>query len=243
MLEFRPIASSSEGCCYLLSGSNLPPLLIDCGAPMLAIRKATRWGLGQLGGVLISHAHGDHCASYKKLIEAGVNCYASAETWDALKTDTDYRAYRKMRLTPREETTVGGWQVMPFEAVHDVPGTLGFIVAGDGGKLLYLTDSAFSPYRFEGLTHIAIEANWSEALIRDGHRSGEIHSDRFRRTVRTHMSIERVVQMLKANDLSKVQEIHLLHLSDANSDEDEFKRMVQEATGLPVYVCPKAVMA
>jgi hypothetical protein len=41
---------------------------------------------------------------------------------------------------------------------------------------------------------------------------------------------------MQANDLSKVQEIWLLHLSDGNSDADRFKREIQELTGKPVYV-------
>jgi hypothetical protein len=33
-----------------------------------------------------------------------------------------------------------------------------------------------------------------------------------------------------------LQEIHLLHLSDANSNEKEFKEKIQKLTGVPVYV-------
>jgi phosphoribosyl 1,2-cyclic phosphodiesterase len=57
-----------------------------------------------------------------------------------------------------------------------------------------------------------------------------------RRLLRSHFSLENVLDFLKANDMSKVQEIHLLHLSDNNSDEVLFRRRVQEATGKPVYI-------
>jgi len=42
--------------------------------------------------------------------------------------------------------------------------------------------------------------------------------------------------MLKANDLSQCREIWLLHLSDGNSDENEMRRRVQEATGIATYI-------
>ena len=41
---------------------------------------------------------------------------------------------------------------------------------------------------------------------------------------------------LRANDLSRVKEIHLLHLSDENSNAERFKREIQEISGKPVYV-------
>jgi|AntDeeMinimDraft_5_1070356.scaffolds.fasta_scaffold16527_4 phosphoribosyl 1,2-cyclic phosphodiesterase len=41
---------------------------------------------------------------------------------------------------------------------------------------------------------------------------------------------------LRANDLSRVKEIHLLHLSDRNSNAERFKREIQEISGKPVYV-------
>jgi hypothetical protein len=50
------------------------------------------------------------------------------------------------------------------------------------------------------------------------------------------MSLEKCVEYLKAADLSKVMAIYLLHLSDANSDEREFKRAIERETGVPVYV-------
>jgi phosphoribosyl 1,2-cyclic phosphodiesterase len=50
--------------------------------------------------------------------------------------------------------------------------------------------------------------------------------------------LEQVKEFLKANDLSKVQQIVLIHLSDGNSDEALFKTEIQKLTGKPVYVAP-----
>jgi phosphoribosyl 1,2-cyclic phosphodiesterase len=57
-----------------------------------------------------------------------------------------------------------------------------------------------------------------------------------RRLLKTHLSIDNAKDFLRANDLSRVQEIHLIHLSDGNSDEARFKREIQALTGKPVYV-------
>jgi len=45
-----------------------------------------------------------------------------------------------------------------------------------------------------------------------------------------------VKKFLQANDLSRVQEIWLLHLSDGNSNSERFKREVKEISGKPVYI-------
>ena len=42
--------------------------------------------------------------------------------------------------------------------------------------------------------------------------------------------------MLEANDLSKLEEIHLIHLSSNNANATYIKQSIQEVTGVPVYV-------
>lgn len=239
-MDFVPLASSSAGCCYKLSSGNLPPLLIDAGISLKLIQQGMKFQLSTLAGCLISHCHGDHIKSAEKLMIAGVDCWASKETWE----QANIRSHRAKLVDPDHDVKVGPWTVRGFEAIHDVPGTLGFIIAHpDAGKLLYLTDSAYSKYRFNGLTHIAVECNFSAELMRANATGGSIHTDRYKRTTRTHMSLERLIDMLKANDLSTVEEIHLLHLSDQNSDEEQFRLAIQKATGKPVFVAQKGAAA
>ena len=50
------------------------------------------------------------------------------------------------------------------------------------------------------------------------------------------MELKTVKDFLSANDLSKVIEIHLIHLSSANSDAERFRKEIQAITGKPVYI-------
>jgi uncharacterized surface protein with fasciclin (FAS1) repeats len=50
------------------------------------------------------------------------------------------------------------------------------------------------------------------------------------------MSLDTCKRTLKANDLSQVNNIVLIHLSDGNSDAARFKREVQEVTGKTVWI-------
>lgn len=250
MFSFKPLASSSAGCCYLLGCGNLKPLLLDCGISWPRIQRGLDFKTYDVAGCLVSHAHGDHSASVRKLLENAIDVYMSQEAWAsplinqiAWNDQKPFTAHHRAHIVePHKEFRVGQWTVMPFDACHDEPGTLGFVCAAGSIKVLYLTDSAWSRYKFEGLTHLLIECNYAHDLIRGQVGSKVVSRERYRRTTSSHMSLERLVEMLKANDLSQCQEIHLLHLSDDNSDEERFAREVREATGIPTFVAPRAVV-
>lgn len=237
MLQFIPIASSSAGCSYLLTHDKDRSLLIDCGAPIAAVQAATGFQLTQLAGCLLSHAHGDHCKHAMALAKYGVNLFATADTFAQMGVTGHHRT-RTIRES--DQFKVGPWKVTPFPVVHDCPGTLGFVVEGSGGALLYLTDTAYSKLVFKGLTHIAVEANWDEEILRQNADAGLIDNHRTTRTASNHMSIQRAVKMLEATDLSTVQEIWLLHLSDQNSNAEAFKDLVQRKFGIPTYVAQRS---
>lgn len=233
-MTFEPLASSSAGCAYVLTGDGLPPLLIDAGADYKTIARAVR--PTSLAAVLVSHSHGDHVRSLPSLLRLGVTVVASEWTLRALDLWGDYRA---RPIAQGETLDVEGWRVAAFDLVHDARGTIGFVVAGGGGKLVYITDTAYCPVTFQGVTHWAIEANYSRDLARAATLAGRSHVRRYQRVTANHMSIETAIDLLRANDLATAREIHLLHLSDANSDADAFADAVRAATGVPTYIARK----
>ena len=242
MISFDSLASSSEGCAYRLSADGMAPLLIECGLPFKKLQVALDFRVSEIAGCLISHEHADHSRAWRDLSQRGTHVYASSETWAAMDPGETLMLGHHAVLDPRRRYYISSWTVTPFEAVHDCPGTLGFVIEGAGARCLYLSDSAYCKYRFEGLTHIFIECNHSTEIARRKARRGDRPPEAYERTVKNHMSLERLVEMLKANDLSEVREIHLLHLSDGNSDERAFKEAVQKATGVPVHVAPKVTL-
>lgn len=244
MISFRTIASSSAGCCYELRSPGMRSLLIECGIPFGHIQRALDHKATRLAGCLVSHAHHDHSKGAFGLMRAGIVLAGSEETLDQIRTTDGERAlghHWARVLHDGESLDLCGWIVRGFPCEHDCPGTLGFVISGEGARCLYLTDSAFCRYTFTGLTHIFVECNHSQALMRENVATGRIGIERYKRTVSAHMSLERLLDMLAANDLSQVQEIHLLHLSDTNSDATGFCREIQAATGRPVFVAGQGV--
>jgi len=228
-MEIRALASSSSGNAYFVSDGNTS-LLLEAGIPFATIQQKLDFGVSRLAGCLISHDHQDHAKAARDLMKAGVDCYMSKGTAEALKLD----GHRLHIIQALEQFQLGTWAVKPFETVHDAAEPLGFLLANRSGeKLLFATDTAYIKHRFKGLTHLLLEANYSLALLKED--TPELR----RQILQNHMSLERLVDMLKANDLSKVEEIHLVHLSDRNADAEAFRKRIQQVTGKAVYISAK----
>lgn len=232
MITISPLASGSKGNCYCISDGKTP-LLLECGIGIQRIRWGLNFKLSSIAGVLISHEHKDHCKAVLDVMWAGIDCYMSLGTAAALGVSS----HRIKFVRPREQFKVGTWTVLPFETQHDAAEPIGFLMASQtGDKLLYLTDTAYCRYRFNGLTHIMVECNHCLDILRENVANGIIPADLKNRIIRTHFGLDNVKDFLRANDLTRVQEIWLIHLSNDNSDAARFKREIQELTGKPVYI-------
>ena len=140
-------------------------------------------------------------------------------------------------IKAKRQLKIGTWTVLPFDTEHDSVEPLGFLLSNqDGEKLLYATDTYYLKYRFQGLTHIMLETNYSLDILQNNVEIGSVDHALKNRTIRSHMSLENAKKLLMANNLSKVQQIWLLHLSEGNSDEKRFKREIQELTGKPTFI-------
>lgn len=229
-MEFTVFGSGSSGNCYRIQdGDDI--LLLEAGLPFKQMREALSFRLSALAGCLVSHSHGDHAKGVKGLVKAGIDVYCHADTAQEIGVS----GHRVHAVDPLKTIQVGGFYVMPFPLVHDVV-NLGFLVAKGRHKLVYMTDTAYCPYRFENLTHIAIETNHAADILWDNVWKGHIPQSLGKRIRETHMSLETAKGFLRANDLHHVEEVWLLHLSDRNSEEARFQREVREITGCPVYV-------
>ncbi len=229
-MEIKILASSSKGNCIYVSDGRTG-LLLDCGLPVQEIKRGLNFGLSQVAACLLTHSHNDHAKAAKDIIKAGIDFYASPATVGAL----GLVGHRVKTIKPMDRFEVGMWRVLAFDAVHDVE-TLGFLLSSTPYKVLYLVDSAYCKYRFRGLTHILVGCNYSLDILRRNMAEGFLLAELKSRIMRAHMSLETLREMLKANDLSRVEEIWLLHLSEGNSDAERFKREIRELTGKPVYV-------
>lgn len=233
MIDFHPYASSSSGNMYTVSDGKTV-VMLDCGLPWKKVRELLQFKTSNIAGILLTHRHMDHCRGAKDAAKAGLDIYASLPTFDALQVP----GHRANAIENGQQFQVGTWTVFPFEVVHDTEGALGFyMVNSDNEAFLYLTDTAYSPVRFARLHVIAAECNFAGDILTENILEGRVPWFVGKRIRRSHCSLETFIELLKANDLSMCREIHLLHLSSGNSDQDRMKREIQEATGIPVRIC------
>lgn len=227
-MDIKIIASGSSGNAYLI-GDGKTRLLLDAGIPFKRIQIGCGFRTSSIDGCLVTHRHGDHAAAIPKLLQRGITVYSNADVAGLYPGVQSVEARREFRI--------GTLRILPFEAEHDVP-CYGYQVTSEetGEKLVYITDSAYVRYTFTGLTHIMIEANYAQEIMIENVRDERVPLSLAARVMGTHMSIETLLDLLQANNMSKVRQIYLLHLSDGNSDAAAFRRQVQQETGAEVYI-------
>lgn len=232
MAEIKSFGSGSSGNCYIIE-SHGKKLMLEAGLKMQDIKKALGFKVSSLSGCVISHSHGDHAQSVKHVVKLGVSCYMSPGTAKEIGIDH----HRIKTVPPRVPFKVDGFTVLPFEVEHDTEAPYGYLIGTPcGEKILFATDTYFIRHRFKGLNKILIECNFAEDILNANIADGSVHKDQRKRLLKSHFSLENVKEFLKANDLSQVEEIWLLHLSDRNADGERFKREVAELTGKVVYI-------
>ncbi|HEA68220.1 MAG TPA: MBL fold metallo-hydrolase [Desulfobacterales bacterium] len=170
-------------------------------------------------------------------MESAIDVYVSRETKEALNLS----GHRLHIIEPEKQFEIGTWTIDTFPLVHDVP-NIGFLLSSGDERLLYATDTHYiAATGFEGLTHIMIEINFSMEIVEANIKAppeapNHLKLSAAKRIMVNHMHLKTAIDFLKANDLSRVQEIHLLHLSDNNSIAKIFKSAIQSNFGKPTYI-------
>lgn len=224
------------GNAYILDNGK-EALLIECGVRFDEIKKALGFNIAKVVGCIITHEHQDHCKSVKDVLAAGINVYASEGTIKAMDIASFHRAHYMTMSGKSFTATLGGFTVRPFEAKHDCAEPLCYVIHHEEcGNVLFLTDSYYCEYNFKGLNNIIIEANYCQNIIDKRMDEGSTKKFLRDRVIESHMSLGTCKETLQKYDLSAVNNIVLIHLSDGNSDEARFKSEIEAATGKRVCV-------
>lgn len=223
-MKLHIIGSSSAGNCYLFTDNEGKTLIVECGVRFEKIKQALNFDLSNVVAALITHEHGDHCKGAQDAAKHGIDLWATAGTLKGLK----FNSHRFQPMVIGKAYKIGPFDVIAFDTHHNTIEPCGFLIRHkEMGTTLFLTDTTYCNYRFPGLTNILIEANYSEAIIDSTLADKKFLRDR---VITDHMSIETCLRTLKANDLRKVNNIVLIHLSDRNSDAKDFKKQIEDST-------------
>lgn len=232
-MTIKVIASGSSGNATLINDGNTA-LLLDAGISIKELERRSGFTLSGVSACLVTHEHQDHSRACKDLVKRGIDVYASAGTLQALNAE----GHRYKPVAAMKEVIVGSFMIMGFGVKHDAAEPLGYLIYSRNTleKAVYFVDTAYVKEKFNGIHYFIVECNHGEQELRDSVDRGVIAPELAARIAKNHFSLERLLKFLKANDLSQVKEIHLVHLSDNNSNEERFKREVQRLTGVDVYI-------
>ena len=230
-MDIKVLSSGSSGNCYKITDGKTS-LLLECGLPIQKIKQGLFHRLFDVAACLVSHEYQDHCKAVHDIMKAGINVYMSQGTKRVLKLE-GHRA-----KVINSQTSIGTFEVLPFETRHDAEEPRGFLIQSrfTGERCLYATDTYYLPNKFNGLTQIMLEINYSMELLKQNIESGLVNPKLKDRLLQSHMSLENAVEFFKSNDMSRVKEVIVLHMSQGNADEELIKRTIQELIGRQIRI-------
>lgn len=195
---------------------------IDAGITPEKVNQSIGYKLSEVYGVIVSHSHIDHSAFIPRFLRLGMKVYASKETW--LKTQITRPNRNAVTVEAGKQFTMATFIVKPFNVAHvNSDGTpcenLGFLIYSTKTKekMLWITDASYIESRFPPMDYICIECNYVD--IDDYANELEfVNTFVEGRRLRSHLSLDRCVEFLKQQDLSRIKEIRLLHLTEGQGD-------------------------
>lgn len=217
-MKLKVLGSGSSGNCYILE-SDTEALIIEAGVPFKEVKVALGFNVRKIVCVVVSHEHKDHS---KYIAEYERACVSVLKPYEI----EDYLLNFKY----------GSYSVKPFPLVHDVP-CFGFYISHpDIGNMIYASDTEYIKYRFKNLNHILVEANHSIDLV-------DRELPQYEHILRGHMSLQTALGFISTNDNPALRNVVLLHLSDKNSDSEQFLQKTKETAkyGAGCYIAEKGL--
>ena len=229
-MKIQTIGTGSSGNCYIVSDGETT-LLIECGLSFKKIKETLGDSFLDVNKCLITHRHSDHIKSLRMCLKHHIDCYMISDVVEHLRFECSDLPGKVKIIRSQDTFKCGTFDVNSFKLNHSVP-IVGYLLHSkvNDDTLLFATDTTgiFCPeseiiMEFDNLTHIMIEANYCEKTLVKNENNGIINVHQAKITRDTHMELETAINFIKKQDISKLEEIHLLHLSAKNANEEKFK--------------------
>ena len=212
-MKYYILGSGSGGNATALVNDNNEILLIDCGLPIVEIkRRLSEVGLtyDDIKKVLITHMHVDHVKSIKAFEPKDVYLNILTE----MNSCNLYDYYEQFEIL--------GFNIYTLPASHDSPGTTGFLIEYNGERMAYITDTGYVHENIQKIINncdiYCIESNHDPRLLMLTKRPMYLKNRIL--SVNGHMSNQDCAYVLGNIMGPKTKEIVFLHRSqEANTEE------------------------
>jgi len=232
------LASGSKGNCTYIKGSD-GAILVDAGLSAketLNRLSRTNCDADAISAIIVTHEHVDHIRGLD-VISRKLECpvYATGGTLE------DFLCHRRSSDKPLathtchydEPFTVAGFTVSPFATSHDAAEPCGFVIAENGTRLGYCTDTGIVTTHMLDLLRrcdgLVLESNHCPEMLANGPYPESLK--RRIRSNRGHLSNPAAAAVLRV--LGKdVSQVVLSHLSEINNTPDRAMASAHEGLGL-----------
>jgi len=242
MLEVKVLASGSDGNCTLIKTSAGENILCDVGVSLKKVNKPMKFA--PIDYAIVTHEHKDHAylPAIKTLLANGTEVYMTAGTQKALELDDRHNLHifkAQLDMTP---INVGSCRLKALMSQHDAAEGIVFKIYDADDSILYSTDTKRPPLFNDGgaFTKMIMEANFSESVLAES----AIDDFQKKRIANNHTSMERLVSHFehlqkykhtKFDELYRLKEIHLIHISKRHGDGSDFKAALEKVIDVPIF--------
>lgn len=222
------VGSSSSGNSYVLESTKGDQLCIEAGRPLNEIKKVAKLKRSKCVGVVISHAHGDHCKYAKDFIKAGIDVYSTIHVANDICIGAVGMGDRTYHL--------GEFSVTPISVEHDVPCLSFLIHHNEMGTLYFFTDCYNMKAAIRGIKTFLCECNYEDGLLCKAVNEGKTIASLADRIRLSHLSEAHAIEFLQDCEAEKTaKQIVLIHGSSKHLNSEKSISRFQQVIGVPTY--------
>lgn len=231
-MQLTVLGSSSSGNGYILSNEDVA-IVIECGLPLMEVKKALNFNIKKILFGWVSHSHGDHSGKIKEYLNAGIQIYTSEDTI----REMGIHHHNLHPIEPKVQYMIGDFVIKCYPVKHDVTCFMLLLKTPNDNQICFITDTHFIPYSPKGINNLIIESNFADEILNDS--SAPVFLKK--RVLTSHLSFDLCKDFLKNMDKSVLNNVVLCHLSDRNSHAEYFKKEVELLTGKTTHIAEKGM--
>lgn len=222
MLRFASLGSGSKGNGTLIE-SGKTRILLDCGFTLGETeRRLHRLGCPpqSLTAILVTHEHGDHAAGVGRLSRRyNIPVWLTVGTCHAMR---DVKFAQTHYVNVHQVLEIQDLQITPFPVPHDAREPCQFVFGNGNHKLGILTDvGSHTPLilqMLQRLDALMLECNYDAVMLANGAYPPSLKARVAGRY--GHLDNKQSTHLLEQLDLSQLQHLVGMHLSENNNLPD-----------------------